>query len=555
MSWDFLRRIDLTWHTVKYLKFSQIVARCRLMVLKKLPLFMMVQKSFMAPVAIVPISTPFSLPAHRSYEGGWVFCFLNQRIDTRGAWAPEGSTRLWQFYLHYFGYLSEISNRDTIKWLLSDWIDHVPMSMLEAWHPYPISLRICNWVWAVSSWLDQDSDSSFRDKVLMSLQQQLHYLNSHLEFDVTGNHLLENCKALIIGGLCLNQPVYWEKGWGILQRELKEQLLSDGGHYERSPMYHVIVIEDLMVLAEAFRCVGHVAHFELLLPYIYKGCDFLKAVSFHNQLPLFNDSAHHVARDVDAILDVAKGTFGWKETQSADGTYFLPDSGFYISKTATNYFCMDTGALGPDFLLGHAHNDMLSFELIWDSEPLILDSGVFDYESGRPLKWRPIFRSTKAHNTVMVNGIEQNEVWGSFRVARRGYPDRVHVLKYGVEAWHTCYERYGVKIGRKVDVRFDLGRIEVTECVSCKQNCTLEGFLHFSPGIFLERETQMVYRIVTSKSVYYLEFFSTKVEVFFDESWYSPEFNVKMLRPVLVYNMTLDAGEHQVCFSIRKDRV
>jgi uncharacterized heparinase superfamily protein len=65
---------------------------------------------------------------------------------------------------------------------------------------------------------------------------------------------------------------------------------------------------------------------------------------------------------------------------------------------------------------------MFSYELTVDGKPLIVDSGVFEYEAGQ---WRDWFRSTRAHNTVEIAGENQSEVWGSFRVARRARPRNV----------------------------------------------------------------------------------------------------------------------------------
>jgi len=80
---------------------------------------------------------------------------------------------------------------------------------------------------------------------------------------------------------------------------------------------------------------------------------------------------------------------------------------------------IDCGPGGPDYQPGHRHADTLSYELCLDGRRIVVDSGVFDYEK-TPL--RAYLRGTAAHSTVRVDGLDQSEVWGAFRVARRAKP-------------------------------------------------------------------------------------------------------------------------------------
>jgi hypothetical protein len=75
------------------------------------------------------------------------------------------------------------------------------------------------------------------------------------------------------------------------------------------------------------------------------------------------------------------------------------------------------GAHGPDFQLGHAHADLLSFESSLGAQRLVTDTGTGVYDAGAV---RTRLRSTAAHNTVQLDGAELLEAWGSFRSGRRG---------------------------------------------------------------------------------------------------------------------------------------
>ncbi|UCE87711.1 MAG: heparinase II/III-family protein, partial [Deltaproteobacteria bacterium] len=100
------------------------------------------------------------------------------------------------------------------------------------------------------------------------------------------------------------------------------------------------------------------------------------------------------------------------------------------------------GPHGPDYQLGHAHGDLLSFEVSHGAARIVTDTGTGAYDAG-PVRAR--IRSTRAHNTLAVDEQEQLEAWGSFRVGRRG---RARVLRWGSDAhcswiWaaHDAYRR------------------------------------------------------------------------------------------------------------------
>jgi hypothetical protein len=76
---------------------------------------------------------------------------------------------------------------------------------------------------------------------------------------------------------------------------------------------------------------------------------------------------------------------------------------------------MDAGEIAPDYMPGHGHCDGLSFEVSVDQHPVFVNSGTGQYQGSL----RGYFRSTRAHNTVVIEGEEQSECWGEHRVAKR----------------------------------------------------------------------------------------------------------------------------------------
>lgn len=193
-------------------------------------------------------------------------------------------------------------------------------------------------------------------------------------------------------------------------KQLKEQVLEDGMHFELSPMYHKIILEDLIKITYWLKDDGV---YKQLITYIQKMIDVTYSFEENfGKTPAFNDSADGVSKDYKCLLEACKRYFKLIP-QSNTSTN---ESGFYIIKDQNKKLIFDTGEICPTYLPAHGHCDALSFELSSNGSPLIVNSGTFRYESG---EWRDFFRSTKAHNTVSVSSQEQSQFWGSFRVAKR----------------------------------------------------------------------------------------------------------------------------------------
>lgn len=106
----------------------------------------------------------------------------------------------------------------------------------------------------------------------------------------------------------------------------------------------------------------------------------------------------------------------------------------------------DCGPPGPPDLPAHVHADALSYELAVGGQRVVVDGGMHDYEAG-PV--RQTLRGTASHNTVEIDGRDQSEVWGTFRVGRRARV-RVEMWQSGPEgsrlrASHDGYRRIGAR--------------------------------------------------------------------------------------------------------------
>ena len=139
---------------------------------------------------------------------------------------------LWLFNLHYFAWLEALPG-DEQRRLVLDWIDRYPPNgRRPGWMPYPLSLRLRYWA-ALLFTPDLWSDAE-RARLLVSIGAQAECLADTLEYHLRGNHLLESAITLKLLAGCLRGPAVtrWERrADAILDAELREQFLLDGGHF------------------------------------------------------------------------------------------------------------------------------------------------------------------------------------------------------------------------------------------------------------------------------------------------------------------------------------
>src|SRR5262249_13815017 len=145
--------------------------------------------------------------------------------------------KLWRYNLHYFDDLNAYDAAQRQEWhcsLLSQWVCENTPGFGTGWEPYPTSLRMVNWIkWVLTG-------NRLPAECIQSLAVQARWLSQRLEIHLLGNHLLANAKALLFAGIFFDGAEADEwlvRGLRILEREVAEQVLPDGGHIERSPMY------------------------------------------------------------------------------------------------------------------------------------------------------------------------------------------------------------------------------------------------------------------------------------------------------------------------------
>jgi len=416
------KRAWLYLHTVRYLKPQQIFYRIWFRLTKPT-----IDESHAS--AVRNKSGTFHSPARRSTSllNAYTFYFLNQSgsLSTLG-WVDTSEiasrSKLWRYNQHYFDDLNAMNAPERSEWhfsLLEHWVSENEPGFGIGWDPYPTSLRIVNWVkWSYAG-------NELPATCVQSLAVQVRFLMKRIELHILGNHLFANAKALIFAGLFFSgkEADQWlQRGLKIVSDELLEQVLADGGNFERSPMYHAIFLEDLLDLinlAQAFPDVTsevNVIHWREVAQSMLNWLNGM--LHPDGEISFFNDAAIGIAPS-----PVELNTYAARLGVSADiipaRTTHFTDCGYIRLSSAKAVALLDVAKVGPDYLPGHAHADTLSFELSLFCQRVFVNGGTSQYGTDAV---RKIERGTSAHNTVVINNENSSEVWGGFRVARRAYP-------------------------------------------------------------------------------------------------------------------------------------
>ena len=568
------------WYVLRYYRTSQLVARL-VSVARRRTFPFRGNRRYLRPPEIAPkprenpalsLLLDHKLAGRRANDSAvkaseileGTFRFLNEErvlpdpVDWRLRGRPAAS-HLWRFYLHYHEFLLDLAaegirSSDPIwferAWdLVTQWIARNPPGdvrlLRDSWHAYCISRRLPAWILL---WSASPPPEDVRELVLGSMFSQVGFLENHLEWDVRGNHLLENAKALVLAGACLEGPEadrWLKKGASILRRELAEQILPHGEHFERAPMYHAQVLEALLDVRDAVRAV---------LPDLSGLCEatalemasFLKTILHPDgQIPLLGDSClaetappgHLIARGAQAVQEDSPSDghqtvlAGHPPAAEAVGSY-------WVYRHDQDFLLLDAGPVGPDHLPGHAHADLLTFEASIRGHRVFVDSGVFNYQAG---DIRQYCRGTAAHNVLEIDDQDQCDMWSSFRMGYRGWPDRLetgddHGFQWA-RASHNAYRRLRVpRVGRWIASRPG-GPWLCIDWAEGTGKHKLSNRLHFHPDIHVEQVAADQLLVQTASVPMDLRFLAPG-RVTVTTGWYCPEFGVRKQGPVVEWTAT-----------------
>ena len=532
---------SLVWNTVKYLKPVQVVHQLLYKFKKK-------ERVYFDKLPVGYREVRIAIPELDCDEilvtrfnpnlmkRGKV-CLLNQVVELNYESSYTKTLKpLIYNNVYYFEYGIVLGakyreTKDTAYWELfkkcyQDYLD----AKAELKSAYSMALHIPNVLIALELFGDA-LEPDFREKIYCELYSQYLYLQKHQEKHLLANHYFEDLKALIIASYLFKDDKKLNCYLKAFKKQCDEQILADGVHYELSLMYHKLIMEDLMRIGMLAKQTDF-PECKWIIPLIQKMTDVCYSLEKGiGRTPLFNDAGDNVAKICVQLCLAADNQFGIKPVLKDS----FSESGYYKLYDEDRALIFDAGKIGVDYQPAHGHCDCLSFELSVGGKPLFVNSGTYEYQGDM----RKHFRKTRVHNTVEINGHEQSQCWGGFRVGKR--ISRVFgKLRDGiVEGGYRNYR--GEEHRRTITLKG--GVLEVTDSINAQNGIQVKSYLHIAPGYAVagdkikDKAGNIIGKVI-------LQNCDQKMVCDGELCYYAPEFSDMKIGTCLVFTWKADKAQH-----------
>jgi len=537
-----MSKLSLYFYTLKHLKFTQVFHR----ILKRFSH----PKVHSVKGERLPITGTWL--AQEIYSQKFLnevdVVFLNHKgaVNSKTDWNNDKEEKLWLYNLHYFDDLNSFgsqSRKNLQQHWLNKWIDENPAPLGNGWEPYSLSLRVVNWVKAFLSGLDVN------EKILNSLAQQADFLSQDLERHILGNHLFVNAKALIFAGVYLkgkDADRCLKTGLDIYTKELDEQVLSDGGNFELTPMYHVIMLVDLLDLINLWATYPNKVNASLVEKtnqVATKMLGWLKIMSHNDgEISFFNDTAFGITPKNSIVFEYATKLGLYNPLANSVTTenltlFNLQNSGYVSVKSNEYSLIADLAQVGPSYQPGHAHADSFSYEFSLGNQRVFVNSGISEYGLSEE---RLRQRKTAAHNTVVVNNLDSSQVWSGFRVAKRAsilnrIVNRVVDNNVRFSAAHNGFKKQGVNCIHQRDWLAENTSVTVIDRL-IGNYINAVGYLHLHPEIDVVNITNEQILLTSNDYDIFIKVSGANVSIE-DTTWH-PEFGLSINNKKLCFSFT-----------------
>lgn len=552
-----MRKLLLYWNTLKYLKLKQIIYQLRYRLFPSMHSIHFDEELRMGHLALLipelDLDKEYLSRFHIDKIQNNIFVFLNKEatLDLK-KWENDSMTPLWNFNLHYFEYAialgAESNNKPEyyakFRELFLAWISANPYGSMPAWNSYVISLRVVNLLIAMQLFCTYlDRDTVFSKILYNSIYKQYRVLIKRQEYHLLGNHYFENIKTILIGSFLFREQNIQKHYITILNQQIVEQVLPDGMHFERSVMYHKLFLEGLLRIWVSAN-ESDIKH--QLLPIIQTMADALFTMEYRmGKIAHFNDSVDGIAKSDFAILHACERLCSIKPVLKTT----LPSAGYYRLDSERIATVIDCGIIAPQYIPGHGHCDALSFELSVDGKPIFINSGTYGYQGTE----RRFIRSTKAHNTITIGGVEQSECWGEHRVARRIKNVRCEPL---VNGYRGMYRNYIGDLHIREFRLLSESNLLIKDIIMSSPFKDIKSYLHVHPKYKIERSSDekfgvyrrgshdLVCQIIVSQNCH-TRICGSDEEI----SQYFPQFGQILKKDVL--EIFWNSSEYESCIIIR----
>ena len=491
-------------------------------------------------LGVPPDWTGAAFPADEEWHIAWAKFYFG--LDLAAAFRETGDERYQR----------------TWELLVDSWIEQVQVGTEST---DTVARRLLNWVYAWNAFARSQAFTGLGDgvaaRMLESIAAQVTWLRDNLT--ARRNHRTLELYALFVVALAL--PGLDERGELLdfalaeLERNLSSDFRPDGVHVESSTHYHLIVLRTFVGVRENAR------RFVLELRPAFderlsRALDF--ALHCHRPdgaIPALSDSDSGSYAELLALAadQLARPDLLYMATRGARGTpprarnVGFPDGGYYVQRSGwgggadrfedERFLILDCGPLGEG---GHGHYDLLSVELSAGGRPLIVDPGRYTYHEGHPDRGggpnlRRWFKGTAAHNTVLVDRLDQTEYHrGKPKgpIAEGRFLGRIKAPGLDVLRGEALTPRYDARHRRRV--LFVAGQYWIFE-----DRLTAQRPHRYAQRWHLAPFAQGRVDVSPSKHGGVVRapglalVFAPNVQVGLEEGWYAPKYGVKQPAPVV----------------------
>lgn len=475
-----------------------------------------------------------------------------------------------------------------------------------------VALRAANWCLALPLVADCETVAADDwETVYRHVFETGCFIAGNLEnnYEVTSNHFLSNVIGLhLLAAEFADLPAGrdWDEfARSCLEREIVAQVLPDGADYESSVPYHRLVTELFLgswLLAELQGRPLSEHYRSRLVDMV----DFLQAVLRPDgRLPVIGDAddgrlmiatgygtwrpshgAHLLAPAGLALghpawsawaraLDAEAGlweAFWWglrwpavlTSSPDPEQARLFPDAGLAVSRSLSSgaYLLVTNAIVGTSGFGNHKHNDLLSFEYCDRDVPLIVDPGSYVYTSDFPARNR--FRGTAMHNTIMLDGVEQNEFnpeW-LFRMFAKANPQHIRFESNSDGmVYEGCHDGYVQQLAspathtrRFVHDRAN-GRLTLADTLSGSGTHEAVWHFHFDPNVAVRLDpVERAVNLSTRGMAWRLQWSTSNLEPHLIESSISPSYGVAIpSRALRLAGRTDLAAPYCVTFELARE--
>jgi hypothetical protein len=379
----------------------------------------------------VPASPWHYEPAQRSFwpttDALRVRRSAPESFDPRLTWELNRGHH-WVLLARMFAGTGDHRYRDHLAAELASWQRANPIGLGINWNsPMEAAIRIHSFAW-IAGFLRGDTSGLLPSLAKLTFEHCVFVADHLSSYSSANNHVIVELSALVIGDRCLGLDRWRTSALAQLQRELRQQVYTDGVDAEMATHYHELVLEAVLLVATLEAAAGApdrelervAVSMSAYLASITVG-DGLLHQGDHDDgeiAPLFGGPTPH------RLVNVAAGLSSTKSWLSVPARVDVParsqrfrESGQVVLRGPRLLATFDAGPFGFGALAAHAHCDALSVNVAFGPHAILVDRGTYRYNGDSAARDR--FRLTAAHNTVQVASKEQATAVGPFLWTRR----------------------------------------------------------------------------------------------------------------------------------------